>query len=67
MLYRNFIQLGKQGDGDGEFESTPNLAVNSIGEVVTSDTDGCKIQLFDPVGRFKNSFKTEVRFQNHKS
>nr|XP_039259638.1 tripartite motif-containing protein 3-like [Styela clava] len=53
-------QIGKQGEEDGEFESTPNIAVNSVGEVMTSDTDSCKIQIFDPHGDFKDSFKTKI-------
>nr|CAB3267238.1 zinc finger protein ZF(Bbox/RING)-1 [Phallusia mammillata] len=54
------LQLGKQGIAEGEFESTPNLAVNSVNEVITADYDGAKIQIFDPQGNFKDSFVTEV-------
>ncbi|XP_018668248.2 zinc finger protein ZF(Bbox/RING)-1 isoform X2 [Ciona intestinalis] len=54
------VQLGKQGIADGEFESTPNLAINSVNEVITADYDGAKIQIFDPQGNFKDSFVTEV-------
>ncbi|CAK8688683.1 tripartite motif-containing protein 2-like isoform X3 [Clavelina lepadiformis] len=57
---RLLVQLGKQGIGDGEFESTPNLAVNSVNEIITADFDGAKIQIFDPQGNFKDSFVTEV-------
>jgi len=57
----NATQLGKQGYGDGEFESTPNLAINSVNEIITADFDGAKIQIFDPKGNFKDSFVTEVR------
>uniref|UniRef100_H2YQG6 RING-type E3 ubiquitin transferase n=1 Tax=Ciona savignyi TaxID=51511 RepID=H2YQG6_CIOSA len=53
---RFMLLIGKQGIGDGEFESTPNLAVNSVNEIITSDYDGAKIQIFDPQGNFKDSF-----------
>lgn len=52
--------MGKQGIGDGEFESTPNLSINSVNEIITADYDGAKIQIFDPRGNFKDSFVTEV-------
>ena len=53
-------QIGKQGMGDGEFESTPNLVINSANEIITSDYDGTKIQIFHPGTEFKDSFITEV-------
>lgn len=53
-------QIGKQGMGDGEFESTPNIAVNSADEIITSDYDGTKIQIFHPGKEFKDSFITEM-------
>jgi len=53
-------QIGKQGMGDGEFESTPNIVVNSANEIITSDYDGTKIQIFHPGTDFKDSFITEM-------
>ena len=46
--------------GDGEFESTPNIVINSANEIITSDFDGTKIQIFHPETDFKDSFITEV-------
>jgi len=53
-------QIGKQGMGDGEFESTPNIVINSANEIITSDFDGTKIQIFHPETDFKDSFITEM-------
>ena len=55
-------QVGKQGMGDGEFESTPNIVINSANEIITSDYEGTKIQIFHPDATFKDSFITEVTF-----
>jgi len=53
-------QVGKQGMGDGEFESTPNIVINSANEIITSDYEGTKIQIFHPDATFKDSFITEM-------
>ena len=55
------FQPGKQGIGDGEFESTPYIAVNSVNEIITADFDGSRVQIFDPDANFKDSFVTEVK------
>jgi DNA-binding beta-propeller fold protein YncE len=55
-----FAGTGKQGSGDGEFDSPEGITVlGSSGEVAVADRDNDRVQIFDSEGKYKRQFGTE--------
>jgi hypothetical protein len=55
-----FAGTGKQGGGDGEFETPLGITVlGSSGEVAVADRNNHRVQIFDSAGNYKRQFGTE--------
>ena len=52
-------KFGKQGGGDGEFNSPRCLSVNKSGHLMVSDTGNHRIQVFELNGKFVSKFGRE--------
>lgn len=49
-------RFGKGGAGEGEFNRPTDLAVNSVGEILVSDSLNSRVQIFSPSGDFRRAF-----------
>lgn len=49
-------RFGSRGNHDGEFNRPTDLAVNSRGEILVSDSLNFRVQLFSPAGEFIRAF-----------
>jgi hypothetical protein len=55
-----FAGTGKEGSGDGDFDSSQGIAVlGSSGEVAVTDRYNHRVQIFDSEGNYKRQFGTE--------
>jgi DNA-binding beta-propeller fold protein YncE len=54
---RFLLQWGKRGTGPGEFGLPHNLVVDSQGLVYVTDRDNERVQVFDPLGKFRAEWK----------
>jgi len=52
-------QIGKQGQGDGEFKLPSFLAVNKLGHLLICDSGNDRIQIFELNGKFLGKFGTD--------
>ena len=56
----NFItKWGSQGDGDGQFDSPSEVAVDNAGSVYVTDGFNHRIQKFDALGNFKTKWGSQ--------
>ena len=52
-------KFGKEGDGDGEFDSPRCLSVNKAGQLLVCDSGNYRIQVFELSGKFVTKFGTQ--------
>ena len=50
------VQFGSEGNEDGQFNVPMNLTTNSRGEIIVSDRDNHRIQIFNREGKFLRKF-----------
>lgn len=57
----NFVrQIGRQGQGPGEFNNPKAVCIDELGQIIVSDSNNGRVQFFSPEGVYKNSFRLFV-------
>ncbi len=53
--YSKIRTLGTRGDNPGEFNYPTNIALDAEGNLYVVDTGNCRVQVFDPSGKYMRS------------